>query len=337
MDNNKISIIIPAYNIEQYIAATLDSVLAQSYSNFEVIVVDDGSKDGTGAIIDAYALKDFRVRAIHQANGGVTAARLHGVAEASGDWIGFVDGDDYVEPQMYERLLENALSYNAEISHCGYQMVFPNGRIDYYYNTGRLVKQDKISGLKDLISGSFIEPGLCNKLFHKTLLRSLLHGDRLPKDIKINEDLLMNFYLFRMANRSVFEDICPYHYILRKGSAANAKLNANQLLHPLRVKKILFMETEGENDLHAICGNHLVRQLVTLSTMNPKQDPELIIPVQRQARKELRQMLGTVLLSNLYSKKIKIMALWAVLLPVSYRWVHTLYSIAAGTDNIYEK
>ena len=114
--DNKISIIIPAYNIEQYIGATLDSVLAQSYSNLEVIVVDDGSRDGTGNVIDRYAQKDHRIIAIHKENGGVTSARLRGVAEASGEWIGFVDGDDYIEPQMYERLLENALKYNADIS-----------------------------------------------------------------------------------------------------------------------------------------------------------------------------------------------------------------------------
>lgn len=239
MDNNKISIIIPAYNIEQYIAATLDSVLAQTCSNFEVIVVDDGSKDGTGAIVDAYALKDFRIRAIHQANGGVTAARLHGVAEASGDWIGFVDGDDKIEPDMYERLLRNALEYDAQISHCGYQMCFPDGRVNFFHNTGHLAQQDKTTALKELLSGSRIEPSLCNKLFHKTLFHSLLHGEAVPRDIKINEDLLMNYFLFFAAERTVFEDRCPYHYIVRSTSASRAKLNEHKIYDPIRVKEII--------------------------------------------------------------------------------------------------
>ena len=133
--DNKISIIVPAYNIETYLARTLDSVLAQTYQNIEVIVVNDGSKDGTGAVIDRYAAQDHRVKAIHKENGGVTSARFRGVAEATGDWIGFVDGDDTIEPQMYGRLLENALKYGADISHCGYRMVFLS-RVDYYYNTG---------------------------------------------------------------------------------------------------------------------------------------------------------------------------------------------------------
>ena len=102
-----ISIIIPAYNIQDYLGATLDSVLAQTYENLEIIVVNDGSRDNTADVIDSYAARDRRIKAIHKENGGVTSARLRGVAEATGAYIGFVDGDDYIEPQMYARLMEN--------------------------------------------------------------------------------------------------------------------------------------------------------------------------------------------------------------------------------------
>ena len=115
--SDKISIIIPAYNIENYISATLDSVLAQSYKNIEVIVVNDGSTDKTGEIIDSYAEKDSRIKAIHKENGGVSSARIAGINASSGEWIGFVDGDDFVEQEMFEHLLKNALDNNADISH----------------------------------------------------------------------------------------------------------------------------------------------------------------------------------------------------------------------------
>ena len=127
----KISIIVPAYNIEAYLGRCLDSLLVQTHENIEIVVVDDGSKDATRTIMDDYASRDNRIKVLHKENGGVTSARLCGVAEASGDWIGFVDGDDYVEPEMFARLLKNALDYHADISHCGYRMVFPNGRVDY--------------------------------------------------------------------------------------------------------------------------------------------------------------------------------------------------------------
>lgn len=191
--------------------------------------------------------------------------------------------------------------------------------------------------MKSLLENRIVEPGLWNKLYARRLLEDFLRTVNFDHSIRISEDLLMNYYLFRAADRSEFEDVCPYHYIVRRGSAANAKLNANQLLHPLRVKQILFRETEGDDALHSICGNHLVRHLVMLATMNPKEDPTLILPIRKQARQELRRMLGSVLREDLYSKKSKIMAPWAAFLPASYRLVHKLYAMAAGTDNPHEK
>ena len=169
MSSVLISIIVPAYNIESHIGRCLDSILAQTHKRIEIIIVDDGSTDGTGIIIDQYASIDQRIIPIHKENGGVTSARIDGIKKASGEYLGFVDGDDYIEPEMFEKLLDNAIKYDADISHCGYQMVFP-GRVEYYYNTGRIVQQDKIAGLKDLLSGSFIEPGLWNKLYYMKML-----------------------------------------------------------------------------------------------------------------------------------------------------------------------
>ena len=183
-----ISVIVPVYNVADDLPRCLDSILAQHYPNIEIITVNDGSSDHSGEVLDEYAQLHPCIHVIHQENGGVTSARLRGVTEASGEWIGFVDGDDEIEPDMYERLLRNALEYEAEISHCGYQMLFSDGRVNYFHNTGILEKQDKITALRELLSGESVEPGLCNKLFHK----SLFAGLTMPADIRINEDLLMN-------------------------------------------------------------------------------------------------------------------------------------------------
>lgn len=237
-----ISVIVPVYNVAEDLPRCLDSILSQNYPSIELIAVDDGSSDKSGAILDKYAQLYSNIRVIHQENGGVTSARLRGTAEASGEWIGFVDGDDEIEPDMYERLLRNALEYGAEISHCGYQMIFADGRVNYFHNTGLIVKQDKVTALRELLSGERVEPGLWNKLFHK----SLFAGLSMPTDIKINEDLLMNYYLFSNAKQTVFDDWCPYHYIVRSTSASRVKLNNNKIYDPIRVKEIILESASDE-------------------------------------------------------------------------------------------
>ena len=117
--NELISVIVPVYNIAEDLPNCLDSILAQTYPNVEIVAVDDGSSDQSGEILDRYAETYPNIRVIHKENGGVTSARLRGVREAEGEWIGFVDGDDVIETDMYERLKNNAVKYDAQISHCG--------------------------------------------------------------------------------------------------------------------------------------------------------------------------------------------------------------------------
>lgn len=242
-----ISVIVPAYNLENYISRTLDSILAQTYNDIEIIVVDDGSNDNTGNIIDKYAKESFgKVKSIHIENSGVTKARIAGVCKAQGEWIGFVDGDDFIEPDMYEHLMNNAIQYNADISHCGYRMVFDDGRVNYFHNTGKIIEQDRNKGLTDLLNGSMVEPGLWNKLFRKTLFDNIINGKLMDENIKINEDLLMNYMLFSNTDKSVFEDFCPYHYIVRKTSASRQNLKKYKIYDPIKVKRKI-IELSDEN------------------------------------------------------------------------------------------
>ena len=329
--DNKISIIVPAYNIETYLARTLDSILAQTYPNIEVIVVNDGSKDGTGAVLDRFAAQDPRIRAIHKENGGVTSARLRGLAEATGEWIGFVDGDDLAEPDMYERLLENSLKYDADISHCGYRMVFPS-RVDYYHNTGKLLEQDHDAGLRDLICGSFVEPALWNKLYRRSLFAGIT--EKMDFSIKINEDVLMNYWLFKASRKSVYEDFCPYHYVLRPGSAATSKRNEHKLRDPMKVTRAIF--DDADEMLRPTALARLARQLIGGASMDANEQPQLVTPYRRECRRELRQRLFSILRCSAVGGKLKLMALFTALCPWGYGLVHQLYARARGLDKIYD-
>lgn len=331
--SSKITLIIPAYNIAPWISRCLDSVLSQTYHNLEIIVINDGSTDGTDKVADSYSSIDSRIHVIHQHNCGTTSTRIRGISESSGDWIGFVDGDDFVEPEMFEHLLKNALKYDADISHCGYQMVFPDGHIDYYYNTGRIVQQSKTEGLKNLISGSFIEPGLWNKLYRRELFSDILKNG-IDTSISINEDFLMNYYLFKNSNHSVFEDICPYHYILRRNSASTASINEHKLLDPIRATKTIYEDADDTISSDVLL--RLVRQLIYLSTISAKASPELILPHRRNARRELRTRQSEIWHCSELSFKIKVMSAWAAYLPSTYALVHSVYSQITGLDKKYK-
>lgn len=327
--NNKISVIVPAYNIASDLSRCLDSLLSQTYQNLEIIVVNDGSKDNTANVINAYAARDNRIKAIHKENGGVTSARLRGVAEATGEYIGFVDGDDDIAPDMYAKLMENATAYGADISHCGYQMIFPSGKIDYYYNTGRLVEQDNTKGLWDLIEADFVEPALWNKLYRRKLFTGL--SNWMDMSIRSNEDFLMNFYLFRQAKKSVFEDICPYCYILRTGSAATSKLNTHKLWDPLKVTRIMLAEAPANAE--PIIYQKWVRMLIGGATILRGEQEDLIAPYRKENRRDLRRNLGEIL--RKCGWKLKIMALWAAVWPWSYGFVHEMYMKVTGLDKKY--
>lgn len=327
--DNKISIIIPAYNIESCLSATLDSILSQTYKKIEVIVVNDGSTDGTGNVINNYANRDSRVKAIHKANGGVTSARLRGVSEATGEWIGFVDGDDMIEPDMYERLIKNAEAHHAQISHCGYQMIFPDGHIDYYYNTGDFAVQDRTTALRELLSGARIEPGLWNKLFHRSLLPCLSQKEAVPPDIKINEDLLMNFRLFSAAKQTVYEDFCPYHYILRSGSAATTK-KAHHLTDAIRVRQIMRDELLENEALYPTAEECYLRALIRAAAQTDWPDIAL------DAKKQLRHEIRTGALGYLSGIKLRGMVLTAAYLTPVYRIIRRRYNDITGISHKYD-
>lgn len=329
-----ISVIVPAYNIAEYLPRCIESILAQTYSNLEVIVVNDGSRDDTDSVVKAYCEKDARVRLISKPNGGVTAARLTGIEAATGKWIGFVDGDDFIEAEMYEVLLGNAKKYNADISHCGYQMVFP-GRVDYYYNTGTLEVHNGNEGLEALLSGKLVEPGLWNKLYKSTVCKSFFKSQIMDMSVKNNEDLLMNYYLFKGCEKSVFIDKCYYHYMLRGNSAATSRINENKLKDPLKVLKLIKEDSKKCPELQRIVNGRIVGVLIRIITMSNKDNPKLIKAFKKQAKQELRA-LRKVILKGEYSKKIKVLTVIADFCPPAYKVIHLVYSKVKGTDDKYE-
>ena len=209
-----ITIIVPVYRVEQYLPQCLDSLLAQTWRNLEILLVDDGSPDRSGEICDGYGRRDPRIRVFHVPHGGVSAVRNFALDRAGGEWIGFVDGDDWVEPEMYEALLRNAAEHGATVSVCGYGVEFPEKTVAVGGSGETLV----FSGPRELIEEYYRKRSFstinCTKLFHRSFFAQ---GVRFPEG-RNYEDSYTLVELCLRANRLVYEGRVLYHYRQRRGS-----------------------------------------------------------------------------------------------------------------------
>lgn len=284
MRTQKISVVVPAYNVARWLPRTMESLLAQTHSNLEIIVVDDGSVDETAAVMQEYAEKHSNIRYIQKENGGVTSARLRGAAEATGDWLAFMDGDDYVEPQMYARLLEIALEHGVAIAHCGHQLHFPNDRVEFVHGTGKLRKQDHRLGLWDLLDNNEASLSLCTKLYRRDLFEGVENW--MDTGIKYNEDLMMNYYLFDRAGGAIFEGVCPYHYILRPGSASYSEPGEQYFFDPIRVRQIL-LERCSEEMKDDVRQSLIRNMLFNYAVLDVRKDRAKYAPYRKRVRKLL--------------------------------------------------
>ena len=182
----KISIIIPIYNVADDLSRCLDSVLSQTYADLEILLVDDGSTDASGRICDQYAKKDQRIQVIHKENGGVGSARNAGLIKAEGEYISFIDADDWLEPQMLEILFEKTIAADADVTICGAWFHTPDGRKQNRISGNNGTTVDAEKALYEYFALNHYGRALWNKLFR----RSLVQDVRFDEDIHYYEDSL---------------------------------------------------------------------------------------------------------------------------------------------------
>ena len=217
----KISIIVPVYKVEKYIEQCIDSILNQTFKDFELILVDDGSPDKCPEICDKYALKDERIKVIHKSNGGLSSARNAGIDIATGDYIGFVDSDDFVHHKMYETLYNYALEYNADISICNYIKFTSEDKPKDISNINKLIniqEYSNIQALSQLYSenlGLFWGP--CQKLYKRNLFNNIRFENG-----RVYEDRLICHRLLYEADKIIYIPQDFYYYRQREGSIVHS-------------------------------------------------------------------------------------------------------------------
>ena len=225
MNNELISVIVAIYKVEQWLPRCIDSILAQTHKNIELILVDDGSPDNCGKLCDEYAKKDARIRVIHKENGGQSTARNAALDIAQGDYIGFIDGDDWIEPTMYEVLLYHLRAFSVDIVQCGcYRWIYGNVCKDVENRKQLLLSSDK--ALDALTTSAFMEinTSVCCKLFKREVIGNIRFSP-----VRAYEDDEFVFRTVGTANSVLCIPSWQYYYNQRENSTMTAKFSLNRI------------------------------------------------------------------------------------------------------------
>ncbi len=217
-----VSIIMPAYNTERYLSKCIESIIGQTFRDWELIIADDGSTDGTYAIAQKYAEDDIRITVIHNINQGVSIARNNCIEKACGDYLCFIDSDDTVDPEYLEVLVKCAEENSADIAQCSFSYVYGDGKVvpDPERTEGLYGDNDAI--IRAFFNGSVgdIRVGTWAKLFRRDKFGKV----RFDADLRVYEDAYYTYQCCRLADKAVSVDSMLYNYIQRERSAMNSKL-----------------------------------------------------------------------------------------------------------------
>ena len=319
-----VSVIVPVYNVEQYLPRCVDSILSQTYKNLELILVDDGATDSSGTICDEYAAKDSRVRVIHKENGGLSSARNAGIDIASGEYLEFVDSDDWIEPDTVESMLGMAVASNVEL--------VAGGRYDVKARTGEKKKglcpprTEVISG-EEMVSRMFrwdnCDSAAPDKLFHRRLFAQI----RFPYG-KVCEDVPIMYKIVLDAGRVGLLSKPIYNYFHRPGSITFSSISEKNfhfsehtaVIYP----DILKNHPQLKQEARYLRVRSLVYSVQSVDLASPADQQRFASRCQAE-RKELRRHIGFLLTSPFFGPKEKMtdilmaLGLYRMLRPVFSR------------------
>lgn len=224
VDTAKISVIVPVYKVEAYLDKCVSSIVNQTYTNLEIILVDDGSPDNCPAMCDAWAEKDSRIRVIHKPNGGLSDARNAGMAVATGELMAFVDSDDWIAPDMYEHLYWRLTEDNSDIAACGVQMVWEDKKLCRMLTRAGSCVLNQEEAMRAIIEESWLKQPVWYKLYKTDLIRDILF----PMG-KCHEDVFWSYQAVGSAKKVSVSDHVGYYYLQRGGSIMGAGYSLKRL------------------------------------------------------------------------------------------------------------
>lgn len=254
--NSLISVIVPIYNVEKYLDRCVDSIINQTYKNLEIILVDDGSPDNCPQMCDDYAKKDSRIKVVHKENGGLSDARNVGMKVATGEYVSFIDSDDYVSLDFYETLLETIVDNDSDIVECGVVKFYENEKFDKYNDDLKVTNYDTVDALDGLINENPFKQHVWNKLYKSNIALDIPYAVG-----KLNEDEFWTYQIFGKAKKVTRINKTMYYYFQRGSSimgngynikrldALEGKMNRQAYIE----KNFPILTTKAKVDLYGSC------------------------------------------------------------------------------------
>lgn len=292
-----VSVIIPVYKVEKYLDKCVESVVNQTYKNLEIILVDDGSPDACPAMCDNWAQRDSRIKVIHKQNGGLSSARNAGLDVCTGEYVGFVDSDDWIEPDMYEYLLNICADNGADVARCAFVIETENSD-----NAAHLQGDSELSVLRgdelivELVNGDYNEGIMCNKLYKRKLFDSV----RFKEGITI-EDCLANYYIYRQQVTLVSSYAVKYHY-LQRGDSITGTAFSEKSFDILKVHgEIMNSEVDNPNTFKHCLKTYVRYNIIYLRTCIAYEKKFY----RDDMRNEVKKYSSAILHSPICDKKLK--------------------------------
>lgn len=215
----RISVVVPVYNVEQYLEKCVNSIINQTYRNLEIILVDDGATDTSGRLCDELAKIDSRIKVYHKENGGLSDARNYGVERATGDYIGFVDSDDFIDSEMYEKLYIAIKKEDVDVAECNLKIIYPD-RVELFTEKDYYNVCSKQEYLEEYLKIENIFGSACVRLIKSDIAKKI----KFPIG-KLYEDTYYAYDLIEKVDRYVIMNNPYYNYFMRENSITNAKFN----------------------------------------------------------------------------------------------------------------
>lgn len=314
-----ISVIVPVYKVEQYLNRCIESIVKQTYKNLEIILVDDGSPDNCPNMCDNWAEKDSRIKVIHKRNGGLSSARNAAMNVITGDYVGFVDSDDYLEHSFYNTLLNELVSADADIVDVGYKYVDTNyNHIKTTLYPPKIIEKDML--ISNFITGTEFDAAVWNKLYK----RNVIGGIRFDESVKIGEDVIFNYSVLKNANRICVMNIALYNYLFRNDSISHT-VNVPYLTRYFMYRNIFEAEKDNKYNYHNCLYKFQNVLFVCLRELLKSKNSDFIAQLYPEMIDEVKQYSDTILSLDDLSRENRLSIKAINISPKLFKLLYSIY------------